>query len=66
MDNTCALCSRPIYKGGICSLCWKEWTITGATPIANIEWLVELVKVHRRFERDGYDLRAIEDELVEE
>lgn len=55
--NTCALCGQNIYKGGVCSNCWREWTITGATPIANIQWLVELVRIHRKFEGNGNEIR---------
>lgn len=49
--NTCAVCGRGIYKGGICSNCWKEWTITGAIPIENIVWLIELKRMHNKEEK---------------
>lgn len=54
MTNTCALCGRPIFMSGICSNCWKEWTITGAIPIQQIEWLRQFIPYHRHFERKYY------------
>lgn len=49
--NNCAKCGRRIIKGGLCNHCWKEWTCTGAYTVQSIDWLNELIRIQRRYER---------------
>lgn len=52
MGRECVICGKPVYGNHICRTCFRRWCCdSNGSKIMIPEWVKELSKIQRRFDR---------------